>query len=177
MQYTKEELKKILKDHQKWLNHEADGKRAELKDADLRGAELTGVNLHNADLRFANLTGANLRGADLRGADLRNADLRYADIRCTNLDSIMLADANLYGVVSDKTFYQITGIGSREAVTTYCVEDDLVYCGCWCEYKGGSLEDFEQRVRSVYGQDGETPNSLYLTEYITAIKFFKAMKE
>ena len=62
---NQKELNKVLEDHEKWLNCEPDGKKA----------DLTG-----ADLRWANLTGANLTGADLREADLREADLRWADI-------------------------------------------------------------------------------------------------
>ena len=62
---NQKELNKVLEDHEKWLNGESDGKKANLRWADLRGADLTG---------------ANLREADLRWADLREADLRWADI-------------------------------------------------------------------------------------------------
>ena len=60
---TKEELKKVLKLHKKWLNNEADGIRADLRGADLCGADLCGANLYGASLRGANLYGANLREA------------------------------------------------------------------------------------------------------------------
>ncbi len=73
--FTKEELRKILDDHQKWLNGEAGGVVANLSDANLSGANLIGANLRGANLRGANLSDANLRGADLRGANLRGADL------------------------------------------------------------------------------------------------------
>jgi hypothetical protein len=69
------ELKKILRDHVKWLRSEPDGCRADLRDADLRGANLCGANLRDADLRGANLCGANLCGADLCGA--KNTDKLY----------------------------------------------------------------------------------------------------
>ena len=49
------QLENVLKLHQKWMNNEPDGKRANLREADLRGA-----NLWGADLRGANLWGANL---------------------------------------------------------------------------------------------------------------------
>lgn len=51
----KKELDLILEKHEKWLDNENDGERA-------------------------NLRGADLQGADLRGADLRDANLRYADL-------------------------------------------------------------------------------------------------
>ena len=52
---TGKEIKKVLDSHQKWINEEDGGERA-----DLRGA-----NLREADLRWADLRGANLRWADL----------------------------------------------------------------------------------------------------------------
>ena len=50
-------LKQILNDHQKWLNGDDGGRRA----------NLTYANLEGAYLRDANLGGANLRGTDLEG--------------------------------------------------------------------------------------------------------------
>ena len=112
------------------------------------------------------MQGAYLQGADLRGAYLRGADLQGADLQ----------DADLQGAVIDKTYYQIVRIGSRKGTTTYCVDDDCVLCGCWNKYKGGTLAEFEERVRSVYGQGGQTPNSQYFAEYMAAIKFFAERK-
>ena len=57
------ELKKIIDNHQHWINEDCEGWQS------LR-----------ADLREANLREANLRGADLRGADLYEADLYEADL-------------------------------------------------------------------------------------------------
>ena len=82
-------IKEILAKHQKWLNGEAGGERADLSEANLRGA-----NLSRANLRGANLSGADLRGADLHGADLRGANLSGADLRgAENTDSVIW---NLY---------------------------------------------------------------------------------
>ena len=71
-------LKDVLELHQKWMNNEPGGERADLREADLWRADLRGADLWRADLRGANLWGADLRGADLRGADLREADLDYS---------------------------------------------------------------------------------------------------
>ena len=100
---------------------------------------------------------ANLSGADLSGADLNGANLSGADL--------------------GKTYYQIVRIGRRNATTTYCVEDDNVVCGCWNNYKGGTLEEFKKRVESVYGENGKTPNKKYHTQYTAAIEFFEKMAE
>jgi len=85
-----EEIKKVLELHEKWINGEEGGERADLSEAnlreanlsgaDLRGAFLSGADLCGADLRGANLSGAGLRGAFLSGADLCGADLRGADL-------------------------------------------------------------------------------------------------
>ena len=105
---------------------------------------------------------ADLSGADLSGAYLCNEDLR---------------NAYLSGAALDKTYYQVVRIGSRQGTTTYCVDDDNVLCGCWNNYKGGTLEEFKTRVESVYGREGNTPNKQFYGEYITAISFFTAMKK
>ena len=68
-------IKGILEKHQKWLNSEAGGERANLSGANLYGANLRSANLSGANLCGANLCSANLSGADLRGADLCDADL------------------------------------------------------------------------------------------------------
>ena len=165
MKITQEKLNSIIASHGKWLRDEEGGERADLRRADLQGACLQGADLRRADLQGAYLQGAYLQGAYLRRADLRRADLQGADLQ----------GADLQGADLDKTYYQITRIGSRNATTTYCVEDDNVVCGCWNNYKGGTLEEFRKRVESVYGENGEKPNKKYYSQYIAAIEFFEKM--
>lgn len=50
-----EELNMILDKHEKWLNKEEGGEKANLGGANLRGAYLSGANLRGADLRRADL--------------------------------------------------------------------------------------------------------------------------
>ena len=195
MEITQEKLKEIIVSHGKWLRDEDGGERADLKGAylegaDLRGAYFRGVNLKGTDLRRADVRGAdleyanlesadlryaNLKGANLKGVDLRDVDLREADLRGADLEDTYLGGAYLKGADLNKTYYQITRIGSRNATTTYCVEDDNVVCGCWNNYRGGTLEEFKKRVESVYGKEGEMPNKKYCTQYTAAIKFFEKM--
>ena len=103
------------------------------------------------------------------------ADLRYANLRYADLYNANLCNANLSGADLCKTYYQIVRIGSRNATTTYCVEDDNVVCGCWNAYKGGTLEEFKKRVESIYGEEGKTPNKKYYSQYMAAIEFFEKM--
>ena len=202
MKISAKKLQEIIKSHGRWLRNEEGGERANLRSADLSGADLSGADLSSANLRSADLSGANLRGADLRSADLSGADLSSADLRSADLSSAdlrsadlssadlrsadlsgadlssaNLSSANLRGANLDKTYYQVVRIGSRRGTTTYCVDDDNVLCGCWNNYKGGTLEEFKTRVESVYGREGNNPNEQYYDEYMAAITFFAAMKE
>ena len=202
MKISAKKLQEIIKSHGRWLRNEEGGERADLSGADLRSADLSGAdlssadlssadlssadlssanlrgaNLRSANLRGANLSSANLRSADLSGADLRGANLRSANLRGADLRSADLSGADLRGANLDKTYYQVVRIGSRRGTTTYCVDDDNVLCGCWNNYKGGTLEEFKTRVESVYGREGNNPNEQYYDEYMAAITFFAAMKE
>ena len=136
--YTVEELVEVLGEHKKWWNDEEGGKRANLSGADLRCANLSG-----ADLRCANLSGANLSDADLSGAYLSGAD-------------------------TPKRYIQIACIGSRKGLTTYCFDDDFVWCGCFT----GTLEQFEAKVQSTHSN-----NAQYLAEYMGFINYIKSLKE
>lgn len=190
-----EELNEIVESHVKWLY--GDGKRADLAGADLRGAnlysanlrktDLHGANLHSVDLSGADLYGANLRGANLRHVDLYSANLRRADLygaslckadlRGANLEGANLVRADLWGAYLPIGVYQIVGPGSCNRCTTYDTINDQVVCGCWYDGKGNHLDSFIDRVESIYGPNGEKPDSVHYTEYMAAIDFFRAMKQ
>lgn len=120
MQYTQEELQKILEKHNKWQRDEKDGERCDLNFTDLAKVNLVGESLSYSDLSYANLSDAklastdldytdlnhaklintNLMGASLVGAnmectDLENSDLRYADLESANLSYANLTNTNL----------------------------------------------------------------------------------
>ena len=202
----KEKLEEIVAIHGRWIQDKG-GKRAclrgvDLSHADLRGAnlreaELEGVNLSHADLCYADLRGANLRHAELCHADLYGADLShanlchadmchanlsYADLRCVDLchadlRGANLCQANLCGAKLPTGMYQVVGAGSCNRCTTYDVINDQIVCGCWNDGKGNHLDSFIKRIEMVYGPKGEESNSVYYTEYMSAIIFFRAMKE
>ena len=104
----------------------------------------------------ANLRWADLSLADLSWADLRSADLRWAD----------LSWANLSLAKTDKRYIQIACIGSRKDMTTYCFEDDKIWCGCW----NGNLAEFEARVKATHKD-----NPQYKAEYLGWIKYIKSV--
>ena len=97
---SKEELDKIIKNHQHWLCEDCEGwekMRADLSYSDLKHANLGGVDLRRANLNHADLRDANLSHADLSHADLRDADLKHADLRGAYLRNADLSCANLSG--------------------------------------------------------------------------------
>lgn len=96
--YTKKELRKIIENHQHWLNEDCENwerMRANLSDADLSNTDLSNANLRCADLCYANLYQADLRGTNLHYADLCFADLSYADLHYANLHYADLCFADL----------------------------------------------------------------------------------
>ena len=177
MKISTEKLQEIIESHGRWLRNEEGGERANLRSADLSSADLSGADLRSADLSSADLYCADLSSADLSGADLRSANLRSADLSGADLRGADLRSADLRSADLDKTYYQVVRVGSRRGITTYCVDDDNVLCGCWNGFKGGTLDEFKTRVESVYGREGNNPNEQYYDEYMAAITFFAAMKE
>jgi uncharacterized protein YjbI with pentapeptide repeats len=165
---TSEKLREIIESHGRWRRGEPEGSRADLRGADLRGADLRGAVLRGADLSRADLSRADLSRADLRGADLSRAVLRGADLRGADLSRADLSRADL-----DKRYIQISCIGSRKDVTTYCFDDDHVWCGCWPNgtYRGGTLDEFEKQVRITHAN-----NPQYLAEYLGFISYIRALK-
>jgi len=86
------ELDKILELHEKWLEDEDGGIRANLEDANLEDANLRDANLEDANLVRANLRGANLRDANLRDANLVRANLIDANLEDAGFVKIFLGE-------------------------------------------------------------------------------------
>jgi uncharacterized protein YjbI with pentapeptide repeats len=112
----KDELKKILSDHKRWLDsHGRSGEKAvlshtalvradlfaaklsfvDLQGADLRQALLSEADLYDANLRQANLAEAVLDWASLDYAKLQRASLQGADLRWANLEGANMSGCNL----------------------------------------------------------------------------------
>lgn len=199
---TKKEFNEAIERHKRWLLGEEDGvpadiswqsikwidlsganlsganiRRTNLKDSDLSGANLSGATLQWANLNGANLKGAKLNGANLNGAYLRESDLRGADLREADIVGIDLRGANLEGTILNKYMYQTTVCENANITTTYDALNNQVIWGCWICIDGNTLENFEKKIESVYGENGETPNEKYYHKYIGVINFFKAMEK
>jgi len=198
---TEEELNEIVASHGRWLADKSRGERAnlrgadlcdadlrradlrdaDLRDADLRCADLRDADLCGADLRCADLRGADLCDADLRRADLRRADLRDADLCCADLRDADLRDADLRGADLrgadlPAIILQVGPIGSRKDYVVYNASNDNIRCGCWNDYKGGTLEEFEARVEEVYPSENKDTLK-FRNEYLAVIGYFKTVRE
>ena len=191
----KERLKEILESHGKWLRDKG-GRMANLRMADLSWADLRGADLRRADLRWANMYGVKLRGADLRGANLHgakifdadlrgadlheanlfDADLRGADLRGADLRDTDIYGSNLHGANMSERVVQVGPIGSRRGYMIFWVDRDIVQCGCWNDYVGGSLEDFKRRVDKTYPAD-KKDTLQYRNEYLAAIAMFERLRD
>ena len=169
------DLNKILEDHKAWLEG-LGGKRADLSNADLREADLYRADLSGANLRGAKLHKADLCDASLSGADLREAELYEADLFNANLHDANLCDANLRGAILSTVVLQVGPIGSRNDYVVYNVSNDNVQCGCWNEYKGGTLEEFEARIDEMYPSRDEK-NLKYRDEYLAVVEYFKMARK
>lgn len=101
------DIAETLELHEKWLNNDGNGERA---------------NLHGADLSSADLCRANLRGADLRGANL---DYSCFPLWCGSLGVHIddrLAIQLLYHLIRDVEYSK----NITDAVKNILLTDDLI---------------------------------------------------
>lgn len=165
---------------------------ANLKGANLQGADLRYARLAEADLLYANLREANLQYVNLQRADLRYADLRYVDLQNVDLRGadlrytyLMGANLNYHNLAWSDVRYAvrpwlltISNIGSRKTETLYFADKDNVLCGCWNNYRGGTLTEFKLRIDEVYPADSENEmHRKYRREYLRAIEIFELVRE
>lgn len=90
-----EQLNKMIKCHQHYLNEDID--EWEETQADLSDYDLSGLDLSHKDLRYANLNDAAFYYADLSEVNFRHTDLSGADFYHADLRGVDLSYANLYG--------------------------------------------------------------------------------
>lgn len=117
-----------------------------------------------------------LKGEGGKKANLRRANLREADLRRANLCEADLRWANLCGAKLSEKIIQVGPIGSRRDYTIFWVDRNLVKCGCWNDYEGGSLDEFKQRVDKTYPAENEDTLQ-YRNEYLAAIAMFERLRD
>ena len=145
--YTDEELKKIIENHQHWLNEDCEG-WGNMR-ANLEGANLKGVNLYRANLEGANLKGANLYRAYLYRAYLYRAYLYRANLEGANLKGAYLEGANLNLQCPEKgsfiAFKKVNGYIVELEIQADAKRSSATTRKCRCEFA---------KVLSITNKDG-----------------------
>ncbi len=103
---TQEELNKIIKNHQHYLNKDCDG--WESMRADLSYMDLSCMDLSYAILSYTNLSHTKLSYTDLTHTYLDHTDLSYADLSYASLFYTYLYHANLFNTDLTDVYYDET---------------------------------------------------------------------
>lgn len=92
---TQYELDKTIQLHQKWLNGDPEGVRANISGANMREANMSEADMSGANMRRADMIGANMREANMRRADMHGADMSYANMCDANMNWADMCRANI----------------------------------------------------------------------------------
>jgi hypothetical protein len=152
------------------------------------GADLRQVSFSAADLSHSNFTQANLRGVNLRDTILTQVYFERANLQRAVFDGAYLCHTCFDGARLDKTHWKgvhvaghrssistpqlvsINNIGRDNRTTTYRVDTNEVWCGCF----HGNLSEFKRRVHNTHRtRTGKRPSE-YRKEYDGAIAVFEA---
>ena len=198
---TREELDKILEQHQHWLKEDCEG--WEDMKADLRYKDLSGLSLDGASLVGASLDGARLVRASLDGARLVRASLDGASLDGARLDGASLDGASLVGARLDGAEKIRLGQILTEPMTGYKkTKEDvvitaeipagaIVFCinGSKCRTNRAKITDmaghdvlhsqYDNSFEYRLGQDIEIKdfNLMYNVECASGFHFFRTRKE
>jgi hypothetical protein len=163
----KQTVIKYIDKEMKKGKHFADLRNANLSYYDLSFINFSFCDLTNATFCCSDLSFASFICANLSSATVNSANFSYANLHKANLNGVSLGCAILRSTELDKRFIQISCIGSRKGLTTYCFDDDIIWCGCF----EGNLEKFEARVKKIHKN-----NEQYLKEYLGFINYLKSLK-
>lgn len=121
-----EELKKIVEDHQKWLNSGGtQGTQADLSWTNAPKANLIGANLRRANLQRARMRWGQLNKAQLQEANLEQTDLTDANLSGANLERAVLRGAVLQRTTMSKTNLQEANLQEANIRCANLPEADL----------------------------------------------------
>ena len=138
------EMKKIKLEKLEKLERQPERMKYEIKNR-FSGAVIFAIETKSFKLcvEVAVMSGANLAGANLSGADLAMA-----------------------GLAEGVGYVQVSGIGSARRNTSYRIDTNEVWCGCF----HGTLAAFSARIKTTY-TDGK-----FLAQYDAAVAFFAACR-
>ena len=150
--YTKEELKKVIDNHQHWIKEDCEGwvdMKANLRDADLSGADLSDADLRDAVLSGADLSDAVLRDAVLSGADLSGAVLRGDDLSGAVLRDAVLSGADLSGAVLRGDVLSGADLSGAKELNTVTYNEQTSFFALQCPESG----QFEAWKKAIHDKE------------------------
>ena len=146
---TPDQIKEVLTAHKQWLNHDSNGKRADLRSANLRSANLSGAILRDADLSDAILRSANLRSANLTGADLTGAKIREG----------MILGRNIGQATRGVDSYVFHAFEIKDSSDIY------IFAGC----RSFTLTEFKAHIESEYPRTEKAQKTLNCLAYLESL--------
>lgn len=73
-------------------------------------------------------------------------DNKYYEHGC-----LRITDSNISSLQCNQNDYiAVSSLGKYKRTATYCLQCDIVCCGCWNAHEGGSFDEFEYRVNNRY---------------------------
>ena len=98
---SEEELIQIVEKHEKWLQGEKDGERAEFSQ----------VSIHDIRIEGENLEGAIFSDCSLRNVDFISSSLEQTRFSVVNFENCIFQDSNFANTIFEDVFF--TGIQFR----------------------------------------------------------------
>lgn len=144
-----------------------------LSDAILQCVRGSRSDFSKCNLRKAKLDGADFSQCSFKDVSFLNAVLVDANITSSNIDGADFSNANLAHATLPERVMQLGPIGSRNDYIIFWADKNLILCGCWNNYDGGTLEEFEKRVHETYKEQSNP----YRLQYEAAIAMFKMIKK
>jgi len=141
---TREEVIEILKLHEKWLNDEEGGKKADFKDcnlsnlriseADFTGIDFTGANLSKSDFRCSNFNFAIFTDANFSNSVVRCCTFKHAELIRTNFYGSDMEHTNLEEADCTDADFRKTQLGMSNIIEAWFCNTDfneaVLNCSC-----------------------------------------------
>lgn len=124
------EIKKIIKEHLRWLSNIEYGKQANFSNLDLSNQNLSGLYLQSALFVNCNLSNVIMRGSDFSycdftNANLTNIDARLANFSYSNFTGAKIQESNLFGSNLQNTNFTNTNLENTNFIRAMLQNSDF----------------------------------------------------
>ena len=126
---SEDDLREILEKHEKWLNDEDGGEKADMQQSDMQRANMQRANMQRANMKWADMRGVDMQQSDMRGADMRGANMQWADMRGADMQWADMRGADMRGVDLDFSCWPLW-CGSLDVIVDKRIAAQLAYHFC-----------------------------------------------